>query len=109
MKILFLFSLLFPLFATAQIRPYVEPVPPPSIKYNWKGAIAPASLAFAAGAAGDRYPAGRFLRQGFAFGAVLTIGFADPKRPAWHYIADVGVSCLAFGAGHFAADNLFYR
>lgn len=94
----------------AQIRPVVERPQPAEIKYNWKKAIAPASLCFAAGVSGNRDNASKFVRQGFMVGAALTIGFgSDPKRPAWHYLADVGIGAVGFLAGQFVGENIIFR
>ncbi|MFZ1301426.1 MAG: hypothetical protein WAQ27_02500 [Candidatus Microsaccharimonas sp.] len=107
MKILFL--LLFPLFASAQIRPHVEHPQPAQIKYNWKGAIAPASMSFAAGIAGNGTQGQKFVRQGFIAGAALTIGFSsDARRPAWHYLADIGLSAGGFFLGQFVGETFIF-
>lgn len=102
--------LLFPFAVSAQIRPHIEHEKPPEIKYNWKGAIAPASMAFAAGLCGSGEPVQKFTRQGFIAGAGLTIGFgSNPKRPGWHYLADALLSAGGFALGVFAGETLIYK
>ncbi len=107
MKTLFFF--LLPYLAPAQIRPVVE-YEQPRIKYEWKKAIAPASMCFAAGVSGNRDNGSKFVRQGFIVGAALTIGFgSDAKRPAWHYLADVGIGAGGFLLGQFVGENIIFK
>lgn len=102
-----LLFILFPLFASAQIRPYQEPTKGP-VRYKWEQSIAPASLAMCAGMAGGRDNTSKFVRQGFVAGACLTIGFSD-RKPRLHYLYDVGIGAAAFVVGAFVGENLIYK
>ena len=65
--------------------------------YKIKGAVVPTAFAFAAGLCPDT-DGGRFLRQGFLFGATVTIGYGE-KKPLGHYLITTGVGAVGFLAG----------
>lgn len=100
-----------PFLAFSQrVHRYVDPVPPAPVKYEWKTAIAPASMTFAAGAFIGRDNGSKFVRQGFLIGAGLTIGFGgNTKRPGWHYAVDVAACAVGFVAGRLVGENVNYR
>lgn len=128
-------------------------------KYEWKRAILPASLSFAAGAAwgtnqtlehrnaaffrvfpnaSERFwgvdswrnkyngfnpengrnktpiwfTDGKHLSASFTqvclFGAGLSIGIGE-KRPFWHYLADAGISFVAYSAGNWLTYNQIFK
>ena len=100
---------IIPLSGFSQIRPVLDQPDPVKIEYNWKGAIAPASMSMAAGLAGNGTQGQKFVRQGFIAGAGLVIGFSgNPKRPAWHWLADVGISAGGFFIGQFIGETFIF-